>query len=186
MKDGQHVGHPFLQDQRNRGSFEVGDHHRHRTDPQWPDRPLQHQRDASKQCQPLSFFGTLGLIALAGIIINNAIVLIDQIDIERENLPLNDAIVAAARKRFRPILLTSLTTVVGLAPMALAGGALWEPMATLMMGGLGLASILALFWVPALYRMFFGPLGWKMPAQKPNQKPQLLLAGPQQNPAAAR
>lgn len=105
--------------------------------------------------QPLSFFGTLGLIALSGIIINNAIVLIDQIDIEREDKSRDDAVVAAAKKRFRPVLLTSLTTVVGLVPMAIAGGALWEPMATLMIGGLGIASILTLFWVPALYRLFF-------------------------------
>ncbi|SHG68218.1 efflux RND transporter permease subunit [Marivita hallyeonensis] len=105
--------------------------------------------------QPLSFFGTLGLIALSGIIINNAIVLIDQIDIEREKMDRDKAIVEAARKRFRPIVLTSMTTVLGLAPMAIAGGALWEPMATLMMGGLGMASLLALFWVPALYRLFF-------------------------------
>jgi len=105
--------------------------------------------------QPLSFFGTLGLIALSGIIINNAIVLIDQIDIEREGMSVTDAIVAASKKRLRPILLTSLTTVVGLTPMALSGGALWEPMATLMIGGLGAASVLALFWVPALYRIFF-------------------------------
>ena len=105
--------------------------------------------------KPLSFFGILGLIALAGIIINNAIVLIDQIDIEREDHPLDEAIVEAARKRFRPIVLTSLTTVLGLAPMAIAGGALWEPMATLMMGGLGGAALLALVWVPALYRMAF-------------------------------
>lgn len=105
--------------------------------------------------QPLSFFGTLGLIALSGIIINNAIVLIDQIDIERRNLPLDDAIQVASQKRFRPILLTSLTTVIGLVPMAANGGALWEPMATLMIGGLGFASLMTLFWVPALYRLFF-------------------------------
>ncbi len=105
--------------------------------------------------QPLSFFGTLGLIALSGIIINNAIVLIDQINVERDTMDRDDAIIKAARKRFRPIVLTSMTTVLGLAPMAIAGGALWEPMATLMMGGLGMASLLALFWVPALYRLFF-------------------------------
>lgn len=105
--------------------------------------------------QPLSFFGTLGLIALSGIVINNAIVMIDQIDIERETLPLKDAIVEGARKRFRPILLTSLTTVLGLVPMALTGGALWEPVATLMIGGLGVASLLALFHVPALYALMF-------------------------------
>ncbi|MEM7568072.1 MAG: efflux RND transporter permease subunit, partial [Pseudomonadota bacterium] len=105
--------------------------------------------------QPLSFFGILGMIALAGIIINNAIVLIDQIDIERRTAGLDDAIVAAAVKRFRPIMMTSLTTVLGLAPMAIAGGAMWEPMATLMMGGLGGAALLALLWVPALYRLAF-------------------------------
>ena len=105
--------------------------------------------------QPLSFFGTLGLIALSGIIINNPIVLIDQIDIDGRTQPLNEAIAEAARKRFRPILLTSLTTVLGLLPMALGGGALWEPMATLMIGGLGVSSILSLVYVPALYRVLF-------------------------------
>ena len=90
-----------------------------------------------------------------GIIINNAIVLIDQIDIERRDRPLDDAIVAAAMKRLNPVLLTSLTTVLGLIPMALAGGALFEPMAALMIGGLVLASPLTLLFVPPLYRLFF-------------------------------
>ncbi|MEM8818976.1 MAG: efflux RND transporter permease subunit [Pseudomonadota bacterium] len=105
--------------------------------------------------QPLSFFGILGMIALAGIIINNAIVLIDQIDIERADKTVPEAVEAAAVKRFRPIVMTSLTTVLGLAPMAIVGGALWEPMATLMMGGLAGAALLALIWVPALYQLFF-------------------------------
>jgi multidrug efflux pump subunit AcrB len=107
--------------------------------------------------QPLSFFGTLGIISLSGIIINNAIVLIDQIDIEieREKLDLRAAIVAASEKRLRPILLTSATTVLGLAPMAIAGGALWQPMAVLMMSGLAIASLLTLFFVPAGYLLLF-------------------------------
>jgi multidrug efflux pump subunit AcrB len=105
--------------------------------------------------QPLSFFGTLGIISLSGIIINNAIVLIDQIDIERETLPLREAVVAASQKRLRPILLTSATTVLGLAPMAIAGGALWQPMAVLMMSGLAVASLLTLFFVPAGYFLLF-------------------------------
>ncbi len=104
---------------------------------------------------PLSFFAILGLISLMGIIINNAIVMIDQIDIERTSLPLDEAIVAAAKKRVTPVLLTSLTTVLGLLPMALIGGALFEPMATLMIGGLLLASPLTLVFVPPLYRLFF-------------------------------
>jgi len=105
--------------------------------------------------QPLSFFGTLGIISLAGIIINNAIVLIDQIDIERSRMELIKAIVAASQKRLRPILLTSATTVLGLAPMAIFGGALWEPMAVLMMSGLAVASLLTLIFVPAGYFLLF-------------------------------
>lgn len=109
----------------------------------------------SLTAQPLSFFAILGLISLMGIIINNAIVLIDQIDIERKTLLLDDAIVEASKKRLRPVLLTSVTTVLGLVPMALAGGALFEPMATLMIGGLLVASPLTLVFVPPVYRMFF-------------------------------
>jgi multidrug efflux pump subunit AcrB len=105
--------------------------------------------------QPLSFFGTLGMISLAGIIINNAIVLIDQIDIERAQYDLRKAIVAASQKRLRPILLTSATTVLGLVPMALTGGALWKPMAVLMMSGLAVASLLTLVFVPAGYFLLF-------------------------------
>lgn len=105
--------------------------------------------------QPLSFFAILGMISLAGIIINNAIVLIDQVDIERQIKPLREAVIEAASKRVTPILLTSLTTILGLMPMALAGGALFEPMATLMIGGLTLSSVLSLFFVPGGYYMLF-------------------------------
>ncbi len=110
--------------------------------------------------QPLSFFAILGMISLAGIIINNAIVLIDQIDIERRSHELRQAVVRAAQQRMRPILLTSLTTIAGLMPMALNGGPLFEPMATLMIGGLAIASILTLFFVPGVYFALFGGLGW--------------------------
>lgn len=105
--------------------------------------------------QPLSFFATLGMISLAGIIINNAIVLIDQIDIERSTTELRSAIVKASAKRFTPVMLTSLTTVLGLIPMAISGGALFEPMATIMIGGLVVASIFSLFFVPAAYYLLF-------------------------------
>ena len=105
--------------------------------------------------RPLSFFAILGMISRAGIIINNAIVLID---IERRSKGLKDAVVAAARKRVTPIMLTSLTTIFGLLPMAVAGGALFEPMATLMIGGLAVASVLTLFFVPGGYYILFGDL----------------------------
>ncbi len=118
--------------------------------------------------RPLSFFAILGMISLAGIIINNAIVLIDQIDIERKSKALREAVVEAARKRVTPILLTSLTTIFGLLPMAIAGGALFEPMATLMIGGLMVASVLTLFFVPGGYFLLFGGLrqGWPPKAQR--------------------
>ena len=92
---------------------------------------------------------------LMGIIINNAIVLIDQIDIERKTAALREAIVTASCKRVTPITLTSLTTILGLLPMALSGGAMFEPMATLMIGGLLLSSIMSLFFVPSAYYLFF-------------------------------
>ena len=105
--------------------------------------------------QPLSFFGILGMISLAGIIINNAIVLIDQIDIESQTMALKEAVITAAEKRVTPILLTSLTTVFGLMPMAIAGGALFEPMAALMIGGLAVASVITLIFVPSTYYLLF-------------------------------
>ena len=100
--------------------------------------------------QPMSFFAMLGLMSLMGIIINNAIVLINQIDIELETKDLADAVVTAARARSKPIMLTSLTTIFGLIPMAIAGGALFEPMATMMIGGLVVASPLTLVVAPPL------------------------------------
>ncbi|MEO0681103.1 MAG: efflux RND transporter permease subunit [Pseudomonadota bacterium] len=109
--------------------------------------------------QPLSFFALLGLMSLMGIIINNAIVLINQIDIERASAPLDEAIVTAAKARAKPIMLTSLTTLFGLAPMALSGGALFEPMATMMIGGLAVASPLTLLVAPPLCRALLRPRG---------------------------
>jgi multidrug efflux pump subunit AcrB len=109
--------------------------------------------------QPMSFFAILGLISLSGIIINNAIVLVDQIDIERQEQRLMDAIVTAAGQRLRPIMLTSITTVIGLLPLYLFGGPLWEPLAVVMMSGLAVASVLTLFFVPAAYMLFFRAQG---------------------------
>ncbi len=103
------------------------------------------------------FFAFLGLIALAGIVINNAIVLLDRIQIERDRFgkaPM-EAIVTAARQRFRPILLTTCTTTLGLTPLYFGGGPMWEPMAVAMMSGLLFATVITLFFVPALYKILF-------------------------------
>lgn len=120
--------------------------------------------------RPLSFFAILGMISLAGIIINNAIVLIDQIDIERRTRELSEAVIEAAKKRVTPIILTSLTTIFGLLPMAIAGGALFEPMATLMIGGLLVSSTLTLFFVPGGYFLLFGGMRRAIDRQEPDDR----------------
>ncbi len=107
-----------------------------------------------------SYFGfmtLLGIISLAGIVINNAIVLIDRIGIEiNENgLAPPRAIIEAAQRRLRPILLTTATTVCGLTPLWLGGGPMWEPMAIAIIFGLLFATLLTLGVVPVLYSLFF-------------------------------
>ncbi len=107
-----------------------------------------------------SYFGfmtLLGVIALAGVIINNAIVLIDRIRIEIDDNGLAPprAIVEAAQGRFRPILLTTATTVAGLLPLWFGGGPMWAPMAIAIIFGLLGATMLTLGVVPVLYSLFF-------------------------------
>jgi len=107
-----------------------------------------------------SFFGFmafLGVISLAGIVINNAIVLLDRIKIEEEefNRDPYDAIIAASLQRFRPILLTTFTTTLGLIPLYLGGGLMWEPMAISIMVGLLFATVITLLFVPAMYKLLF-------------------------------
>lgn len=107
-----------------------------------------------------SFFGfmtLLGLVSLAGIVINNAIILIDRIAIEiNENghQPPR-AVIEAAQRRLRPILLTTVTTVGGLLPLWLGGGPMWESMAIAIIFGLIFATLLTLGVVPVLYALLF-------------------------------
>jgi multidrug efflux pump subunit AcrB len=102
------------------------------------------------------FMSMLGMVALAGIVINNAIVLIDRIQQEiEEGKSGQDAIVQAAQKRFRPILLTTITTLCGLLPLAIQGGPLWESMAWTIIGGLLFATVLTLGYVPVFYSLFY-------------------------------
>jgi multidrug efflux pump subunit AcrB len=107
-----------------------------------------------------SFFGfmtLLGIIALSGIVINNAIVLLDRIRIEIEDhgRPANEAVIEAAQRRMRPILLTTITTMGGLVPLWLGGGPMWEPMAVSIIFGLAFATVLTLGFVPVLYSLFY-------------------------------
>ncbi len=102
------------------------------------------------------FMEMLGILSLAGIIINNSIVLIDRINIEiKSGLALKEAIVTACLVRLRPILITTLTTMVGLLPLLFFGGPLWYGMASVIIFGLAFGTLISLFAVPILYELFF-------------------------------
>ncbi len=107
---------------------------------------------------PVTIMVFLGLIILVGIVVNNAIVLIDYINtLRRRGVPKPEAIVEAGRARLRPILMTALTTVVGLIPMALGlgeGAEIRTPMAITVIVGLSTATVLTLIVIPTLYFQF--------------------------------
>ncbi|MBW1819628.1 MAG: efflux RND transporter permease subunit, partial [Deltaproteobacteria bacterium] len=105
---------------------------------------------------PLTFVTLIGLLALAGIVVNDSLVLIDFINRYRREHPkqLYLAIIRGCHVRMRPIMLTSVTTICGLAPMAFGIGGksvFWAPLATAIMWGLGFATLLILSMVPAYY-----------------------------------
>lgn len=105
----------------------------------------------------MGFMTLLGIISLAGIVINNAIVLLERIQLEIDEFKRApfDAVLEAAQRRARPILLTTATTVLGLIPLYFGGGELWEPMAVSIMCGLLFATLLTLLVVPVLYSTLF-------------------------------
>lgn len=107
--------------------------------------------------EPFGFMPFLGVISLAGIVINNAIVLIDRIQIEENEIkrPIEDAIIAACLQRFRPILLATFTTVLGLIPLYLSGGEMWEGMAVSIMIGLLFGTVITLLFIPSLYSILY-------------------------------
>lgn len=110
--------------------------------------------------QPFGFTALLGVIALVGIVINNAIVLIDVMNANREaGLPLDEAVIGAVARRIRPVLLTTATTVAGLVPLTLTQSTLWPPMAWSIIWGLVASTLLTLVVIPALYRLLMGAFG---------------------------
>ncbi len=114
------------------------------------------------------FTAMLGLFSLAGIIINNGIVMIDRIDQERDKgKSVDDAIESAALARARPIVMTTITTVVGLLPLALFGGEFWFGMAIVIMCGLSVGTVLTLGFVPVLYSLMFRSRYRQQPRPQP-------------------
>ena len=107
--------------------------------------------------EAFGFMPFLGLISLAGIVINNAIVLIDRMEVEQNDLGRSeqDAVIAACLQRFRPILLATFTTVLGLIPLYLSGGEMWEGMAIGIMVGLLFGTVITLLFIPSLYSALF-------------------------------
>jgi len=107
---------------------------------------------------PFGFQPLLGIIALVGIVVNNAIVLVDRMDQSlNQGMPVNDAVDEAIRRRTRPILLTTATTVTGLLPLALSSSTLWPPMAWAIISGLLASTVLTLLVVPAVCRLSLRP-----------------------------
>jgi hypothetical protein len=103
----------------------------------------------------------IGIVILVGIVVNNGIVLVDRANQSHrdESKPLIDAVFEAGRLRFRPVLMTALTTILGMVPLAAEigeGAETWAPMARTIIGGLTAATFLTLFLVPALYVMVVG------------------------------
>ena len=104
--------------------------------------------------RPLGFVAILGILALFGMVARNAVILIEQVEIERaQGTPPWDAVIAACLSRFRPIMLTAISTVLGMIPIAFT--VFWGPMAFAIMGGLLVATVLTLIFLPALYVAFF-------------------------------
>jgi len=104
---------------------------------------------------PFGFVATLGVIALAGMIIRNSVILVVQIDQDLEaGAPLWTAIIESAVRRLRPIVLTALAAILAMIP--LTHSVFWGPMAWAIMGGLAVATILTLLVLPALYASWYG------------------------------
>jgi multidrug efflux pump subunit AcrB len=107
--------------------------------------------------EPFGFMPFLGVISLAGIVINNAIVLIDRIEVEQSVLKRStqDSVISACLQRFRPILLATFTTVLGLLPLYISGGEMWEGMAVSIMVGLLFGTVITLLFIPSLYSILY-------------------------------
>jgi multidrug efflux pump subunit AcrB len=104
--------------------------------------------------QPFGFVALLGLIALAGMIMRNAVILVDQIEADvAHGLTRKEAIVEATVRRARPVVLTALAAILAMIP--LSRSAFWGPMAITIMGGLFVATFLTLLYLPGLYALWF-------------------------------
>ncbi|SHI25944.1 efflux RND transporter permease subunit [Desulfosporosinus lacus] len=106
--------------------------------------------------QPLSFTAMVGVVSLMGVVIKNAILLIEFINSARQGgMSVTDACFDAVGKRYRPIFLSAMTTVIGLVPLALSGSDLFEPLSVAIMCGLTVSTLLTLVIIPVIYSLWF-------------------------------
>ncbi len=106
----------------------------------------------------LSVVAGLGAVLLIGIVVKNGIVLVDFTNLLRDrDVPLNEAIVAAGKSRLRPVLMTALTTILGMVPLALStgeGSEIWRPMGVSVIGGLIFSTVITMVLIPTMYGIF--------------------------------
>ena len=109
---------------------------------------------------PLSLMALIAIVMLVGIVVKNGIVMVDFTNLLRERgVGMYDAVLEAGKSRLRPVLMTSLTTILGMLPMAIGlgnGAELWQPMGISVIGGLTFSTMLTLIAVPILYYVFMG------------------------------
>jgi HAE1 family hydrophobic/amphiphilic exporter-1 len=105
----------------------------------------------------LSIIAALGAIMLVGIVVKNAIVLVDFTNLMRDrDYSLDEAIIRAGRSRLRPVLMTTSTTILGMLPLALSraeGSEIWSPMGITIIGGLAFSTLVTMVIVPVIYRV---------------------------------
>ncbi len=110
---------------------------------------------------PMGFMAMLGIISLMGVIVSHVIVLFDFIEeMHERGETMREALLDAGLMRLRPVLITVVATVLGLIPLALHGGPLWEPLCYAQVGGLSFATVITLILVPVLYTIFVRDLKW--------------------------
>jgi len=106
--------------------------------------------------QPFALVALIAIVGLAGVVVNISIILIDYINkVQSQGMPLNEAIVQAALTRIRPILLTTITTIIGLLPLTYAEKG-WQPMGFSFIFGLGFAMPLTLIIIPIVHSIIEG------------------------------
>jgi HAE1 family hydrophobic/amphiphilic exporter-1 len=110
--------------------------------------------------QPLGIMGFVGVIMLVGMVVKNGIVLIDYINLNRERgMSIITAVVHGGRSRLRPVLMTSLTTILGMVPLAIGtgqGSEMWKSLGISIIGGMTFSTIITLVLIPAIYTMMAG------------------------------